>query len=298
MAGPRLLRAGRNLYACAKAVAAAGGRFPESEEELRRLPGIGAYTAAAITAIAFARKATPVDGNVVRVIARLDAIETPLPAARPAIEGRARILTPERRAGDFAQAMMDLGATVCTLAPAALRGLSVAAGVRGLRGGGAGAPERYPLKAREKGPPGPPRRRLLAEERRWLGPAAQTPAQGLLGGMMEIPSSPWRAEPWSLAEALAQAALLAPAAADWRAVPGAIEHTFTHFHLEPDGPRRPPRRGSRPAAGGELAAGQWARTDRLDAQALPTVMKKIARHALGEAVCRNERAINRGRTAK
>ncbi len=120
-------------------------------------------------------------------------------------------------------------------------------------------------------------------------------AQGLLGGMMEIPSSPWRAEPWSPTEALAQAALLAPAASGWRALPGAIEHTFTHFYLDLTVLAGRLGATSHPPA---APLGQWVRTDRLDAQALPTVMKKIARHALGEAVCRNERAISRGRTAK
>jgi A/G-specific adenine glycosylase len=105
----------RNLHACARVVAERhGGEFPASEAELRALPGIGAYTAAAIAAIAFEAFATPVDGNIERVIARLYAVETPLPAAKPEISRLARALTPPRRAGDFAQAMMDLGATICT----------------------------------------------------------------------------------------------------------------------------------------------------------------------------------------
>src|SRR5581483_7266637 len=105
----------RNLHACAQAVLKEhGGRFPRTEDGLRMLPGIGTYTAAAIAAIAFGRKATPVDGNIERVIARLFAIETPVPAAKPEIRARAGSLTPPRRAGDFAQAMMDLGATICT----------------------------------------------------------------------------------------------------------------------------------------------------------------------------------------
>ena len=105
----------RNLHACARAIVERhGGRFPQTEAELLTLPGIGAYTAAAIAAIAFDRKATPVDGNIERVIARLFAVEDPLPAAKPKIRALAATLTPDARPGDFAQAMMDLGAMVCT----------------------------------------------------------------------------------------------------------------------------------------------------------------------------------------
>src|SRR5215472_3674698 len=105
----------RNLHACARAVVERhGGEFPASETALRALPGIGAYTAAAIAAIAFDQPASPVDGNIERVIARLYAIGTPLPAAKPDIAARAQALTPSRRAGDFAQAMMDVGATLCS----------------------------------------------------------------------------------------------------------------------------------------------------------------------------------------
>ena len=104
----------RNLHACAKAVAERGGAFPDNEEGLRELPGIGAYTAAAIAAIAFDKRASPVDGNIERVIARLYAVEEELPGAKPRIRSLAEELTPARRAGDYAQAMMDLGATICT----------------------------------------------------------------------------------------------------------------------------------------------------------------------------------------
>src|ERR1700694_2958950 len=105
----------RNLHACARAIVARhDGAFPRSEDELRTLPGIGGYTAAAIAAIAFDQKTTPVDGNIERVVARLFAVEEALPAAKPRIKALAQTLTPARRAGDFAQAMMDLGATICT----------------------------------------------------------------------------------------------------------------------------------------------------------------------------------------
>jgi len=259
----------RNMHACARAVAASGGRFPDSEDALRRLPGIGAYTAAAVAAIAFERPAVPVDGNVVRVLARLHAIEEPLPAARPAIEARALALAPAARAGDFAQALMDLGATVCTprlpRCPACPWREACAAFA-------GGQPETYPRKAAKKDRP------VRHGAAFWVtrGDGAvllrRRPAKGLLGGMMEIPSTEWRAQAWSETEARASA----PASARWLRLPGGVGHTFTHFHLE-----------LMVLAGrcraGEPADGVWVRPDRLGEHALPTLMKKIAAHALSEA---------------
>ena len=103
----------RNLHACAKAIAEAGGAFPDDEEVLRKLPGVGPYTAAAVAAIAFGRPAAPVDGNIARVLSRLFAFREPVAANRPTIEAAAKALTPDRRAGDYAQALMDIGATIC-----------------------------------------------------------------------------------------------------------------------------------------------------------------------------------------
>ena len=135
----------RNLLACARVVAGElGGEFPDDEAELRKLPGIGAYTAAAIAAIAFGRRAVVVDGNVERVIARLHALNEPLPAARPRIRALADAMTPDEGAGDFAQAMMDLGATICTPRSPQCERCPVSAFCRAYR---EGRPEAYPVKA-------------------------------------------------------------------------------------------------------------------------------------------------------
>ena len=123
----------RNLHACAKAVAAAGGAFPADEDALRALPGIGPYTAAAVAAIAFGRPATPVDGNIARIVSRLAGFTAPIVANRAAIEAFARKLTPAARAGDFAQALMDIGATICRPKAPACLDLSAARGMRARR---------------------------------------------------------------------------------------------------------------------------------------------------------------------
>jgi A/G-specific adenine glycosylase len=260
----------RNLHACAKVVAEElGGRFPGEEAALLALPGVGAYTAAAIAAIAFDRPATVVDGNVERVVARLFALETPLPAAKPALRRLAAQLTPERRPGDFAQAMMDLGATICLprtpkclLCPLADGCAARAAGIA------AALPRRAPKAER-------PTRRAVAF---WtLSPAGEVllrrrPDKGLLGGMMEVPSTDWRAERWSAAEARRAA----PGNTDWRPLPGQVRHTFTHFHLEVEVWAGRLRGNGRAARADE----HWVRLDELGGQALPSVMRKIIRHAI------------------
>ncbi len=217
----------RNLLACARVVTAGGGAFPASLEGLRALPGVGPYTAAAIAAIAFAVPVVPVDGNVERVAARVFAVTAPLPGAKPAIRAAAAALgeDPAARArpADFAQALFDLGATVCTpTAPACVlcpwRG-----GCAATRQGIAATLPRKPARARR------PQRFGVHF---WLADAAgqvllrQRPPRGLLGGMMELPGTPWRTEPWPDAEALA----LAPMPAAWQPA-GAISHGFTHFEL-------------------------------------------------------------------
>ncbi|MEM7488342.1 MAG: A/G-specific adenine glycosylase [Pseudomonadota bacterium] len=205
----------RNLLKCARLVAGEhGGRFPETEAELLKLPGIGPYTAAAIAAIAFGEAAVVVDGNVERVMARFRRIEAPLPGAGPAIRAAAAELTPGDRPGDYAQAVMDLGATICTpRKPACLlcplerfcAGRDVAATL----------PRKAPKKAR------PERRGEVYVARRdgaWLQEVR--PGQGLLGGMTGFPTTDW-------AEAPAPAP---PFAAEWREL-GEVQHGFTHFHL-------------------------------------------------------------------
>jgi A/G-specific adenine glycosylase len=263
----------RNLHRCAITVADAhGGRFPDTEAGLAALPGIGPYTAAAIAAIAFGRKATAVDGNVERVVARLFAVTAPLPGAKPELRALAGRLTPAKRAGDFAQAMMDLGATICLpgrpkcmLCPLAEDCRSRAAGIA------AELPVRPPKRPR------PLRHGMVfwAVRRDGAVLLRRRPEEGLLGGMMEFPSTEWRARPWSEGEAHP----LAPAAGGWQRLPGLVRHGFTHFELElavltgrVDGRSR----------------GVWCAIDRLSDMALPSLMKKVARHVLGSLGRSNE----------
>ena len=263
----------RNLHACARQVAAElDGRFPEDEAALRALPGIGPYTAAAIAAIAFDRPAAVVDGNVERVVARLFAIETPLPDAKPELQERAAALTPSARPGDYAQAMMDLGATVCVprgpkclLCP--LKELC--------RSRGTALAEQLP---RKRAKAAKPTRRAVAF---WLTRQdgavllQRRPEKGLLGGMMEVPSTDWRSETWPAAEARGQA----PTALDWRPLPGRVRHVFTHFNFEIEvwAGRLDGTEDKKPVT---PSGGRWVLPDALGTQALPTVMVKIARHAL------------------
>ena len=258
----------RNLHACARIVVARhDSRFPADEAALRLLPGIGAYSAAAIAAIAFGRRATPVDGNVLRVVARLHAVEERLPGARPKIEKLARALSPERRTGDFAQAMMDLGATLCTPrrprcpeCPWRNRCAACASG----------SPQVYPRRA---GKAEKPLRRgvvFWAEREDGAVLVRRRPNEGLLGGMIEFPSTCWRAEAWSVEEAVRQQ----PLAGRWSPLPGVVRHTFTHFHLELT------VLAGRVRDGPEPADGSWCAPGDLPLLALPTLMKKVARMAI------------------
>jgi len=259
----------RNLHACARRVVAEhGGRFPATESELIALPGIGRYTAAAIAAIAFGRRATPVDGNVERVMARLFAVEQPLPDAKAALRARAEALTPNRRPGDYAQAVMDLGATICT--PRGPR-CPDCPWRRACAARAGGKPETLPRRRGRA--PRPTRHGIVFWVRRGDGAVLlrRRPATGLLGGMMEFPSTPWRDRPWSLSAAVAQA----PVAADWRAMAGRVNHTFTHFHLELEVVR-----GLVDGRRARVDDGRWVKASAFDAEALPTLMKKVARHAL------------------
>jgi A/G-specific adenine glycosylase len=257
----------RHLHACARAVMAAhGGRFPECEGELRRLPGIGDYTAAAVAAIAFDQRATPVDGNIERVTARLFAHEAPLPGAKPALRRLAATLTPASRAGDYAQAVMDLGATICTPQKPKCILCPWREACRARAGGIADSlPARAPKKAK------PLKRGVAFWALRAEGAVLlrRRPEKGLLGGMMEVPSTPWRQAPWTVEEARRAA----PVAAKWRLVPGVVRHGFTHFDLELTVLAGDIRSES------PQAEGKWVRLDNLDSQALPTLMKKIVAHA-------------------
>jgi A/G-specific adenine glycosylase len=254
----------RNLHACARAVVERhGGRFPHAPVELRRLPGIGDYTAAAIAAIAFDHRAAAVDGNVERVVARLFAVREPLPEAKPRLRSLAAALVPESRAGDFAQALMDLGAVLCTprrprcvLCP--WRGCCAAAA--------AGIAETVPAQVGK--PERPLRYGVLFWLRREDGAVLlrRRPEKGLLGGMIELPSTPWREAPWSADEAVAAA----PTTTEWCQLPGIVQHGFTHFRLELAllaGTTREP------------IDGIWATSKEFARYALPTLTTKAIRHA-------------------
>ncbi len=255
----------RNLHACAKLVAASGG-FPRDLAGLRALPGIGPYTAAAIAAIAFGIPAVPVDGNVERVTARLFAIDAPLPGARPAIAAAAARLNgaPEAqaRAGDFAQALFDLGATLCTpTAPAC----ALCPWRDGCAGRRAGTAATLPRRAAKVARP------VRYGAAFWLTDAAgrvllrRRPPRGLLGGMMELPGSAWRPAPWDAAAA-------APMAAGWRRA-GEVRHVFTHFALRLE--------VFAATVAAITAAGELCPLDALDAAGLPSVMRKCAALATG-----------------
>ncbi|MGJ3232493.1 MAG: A/G-specific adenine glycosylase [Oceanicaulis sp.] len=252
----------RNLHKCAGVVAhERGGAFPSELDALRALPGVGEYTSNAIRAIAFDKPASVADGNVERVISRLERIETPLPKSKPQIKARAADLADPARPGDYAQALMDLGATVCTpkSPDCAACPWSFACAARA-----AGDPARFPLK--EKKRPKPVRRgvcfHVLSGEAIWL---RRRPETGLLGAMMELPGSDWSEAGPGAADP--------PFAADWRDA-GEVRHVFTHFalHLQVLCASAPP--GWTPPEGGLVPLSA------LNAAGLPSVMMKAARLGL------------------
>lgn len=208
----------RNLVKCAAEVAEMGG-FPDTEDALRKLPGLGTYTAAAVAAIAFARRAVVVDANVERVVSRLFAIEEPLPGSRRQIRDRADAITPDYRAGDFAQAMMDLGATICTSRDpkCLLCPLSDSCEAKH-----SGNPARLPVKSPKKAKPTRQGTAFWIERggQVWL----QTrQAKGMLGGMRALPDDGWTAGGDGSGDP--------PIAAEWQSA-GTVRHSFTHVHLE------------------------------------------------------------------
>jgi A/G-specific adenine glycosylase len=254
----------RNLKACADLVAQRGGGFPDTEAGLRELPGIGAYTSAAITAIAFDQPAAVVDGNVERVISRLFSITTPLSEAKTEIRAHVERMVPGTRPGDFAQAMMDLGATICTprrprcmLCP--LRE-DCSATV-------SGDPEHFPVRLPKADKP--LRRGAAFVVVRGDGAILlrKRPERGLLGGMTEVPTTDWTARADG---ATTEAA--APFPANWRPA-GRIAHVFTHFALELD--------VFRAEVNGAAPAGHfWSLAHEISGEALPTVMKKAIEAAI------------------
>jgi A/G-specific adenine glycosylase len=256
----------RNLLACARAVAKDhGGVFPDTEAGLLALPGVGAYTAAAVAAIAFDRPTNVVDGNVERVMSRLYALETPLPAGKPELKRLAGDLVTDDRPGDWAQALMDLGATVCRpKAPLCER--CPLEDFCAARAGG--APQTYPRKTAK------------AERPRRYGVAfvivrdgrvalVRRPPKGLLGGMLGLPTSDWRSAPWSDADIRA----VVPVAGQWRSA-GEIDHVFTHFALT--------LTVWRCETSGEVEGAEWIAREGLGA--LPSVFLKAAMAGLERLV--------------
>ncbi|HEY9578848.1 MAG TPA: A/G-specific adenine glycosylase [Rhizorhapis sp.] len=252
----------RNLLACARMVTREyGGRFPQSEAELLKLPGIGAYTAAAIAAIAFGQRAVVIDANVERVVARLFAITVPLPQGRADIRAGADRITPDARAGDFAQAMMDLGATICTARNplCALCPLSDDCA-------GRSDPAAFPVKPAKKARP----------ERQgyvwWMqnGPdvwLVRRPGKGLLGGMRALPTSDWTGEP----------GYAPPLAGEWKRLARPVSHVFTHFALNLHVEWRHVERACMADQ-----AGEWWTIEDIGEAGLPTLFAKAARAVLEE----------------
>jgi A/G-specific adenine glycosylase len=256
----------RNLIAAARAVVARGA-FPRTEAGLRELPGVGTYIAAAVAAIAFERRAVVVDANVERVVARLFAVAEPLPQARKAIRQRTESMTPGKRAGDFAQAMMDLGATICT--PRQPRCLLCPL-AKDCRARMSGEPEHYPVKAAKRPKPSRIGRAFWIERDHavWL---VRRAGNGMLGGMRALPDDGWSARGDGAGEP--------PFETHWHDA-GSVRHGFTHFDLE--------LRVLRCSGGQPQGEGEWWPTARLDEAGLPTLFAKAAVRALDDAAAEHE----------
>ncbi len=257
----------RNLHACAKVVSAElCGNFPQTIAELQKLPGIGPYTAGAIAAIAFDVPVAAVDGNVERVISRLHAIEAPLPESKPQIKSITQSLVPQLRAGDFAQGLMDLGATICTpkspncnICPWTEQ---CAARQRGIA-------EILPKKRARQAIPTRKGYAFWIEQRGKLL-LRQRPDSGLLGGMLEVPTTEWSSKLPPTYEA--------PVSASWQKLKPPVTHTFTHFHLEltvltATEVQKQPRPKDK--------SYRWVALEDLPGEALPTVMRKVVAKVLG-----------------
>jgi A/G-specific adenine glycosylase len=268
----------RSLKKCADAVVEQHrGRFPGTEAGLLSLPGVGPYTAAAIASIAFNLPAAVVDGNVERVVTRFRAIATPLPEAKPEIRAFVASQLPADRPGDFAQATMDLGATICTPRRPACVLCPVREGCQALRDGD---PERFPIKAPKVAKPKRVGAAFVAMRRDGAVLMRRRADKGLLGGMTEVPGTDWTSRVDGLTGADA-----APFRANWKPK-GSITHVFTHFELElsvylayVDGP--PP------------AGHWWSPRSEIHSEALPTVMKKVIEAAIDGATQKPPRSARR-----
>ena len=268
----------RNLKKCADTVAILhAGHLPDTAEALRTLPGIGDYTSAAIAAIAFDRPEAVVDGNVERVVTRLQAIDTPLPAAKPAIKRHVARITPQSRPGDFAQAMMDLGATICTPRRPACALCPLNGECLALK---SADPELFPVKAAKKSKPVRLGAAFVAIDESSAILLRRRAGTGLLAGMSEVPTTAWtaRVDGETGEEA-------APFDAAWVEC-GTIAHTFTHFELQLSVFRALVR--PRPEA---PDGWWWSARDALSGEALPTVMKKAISAAIPDAFRPSDRSF-------
>lgn len=250
----------RNLHRAAKVVAEElGGKFPETAAELQKLPGIGHYTSGAIAAIAFDEREAAVDANAERVIARFYAVQEPLPASKPKLRAATQALVPEKRAGDFAQALMDLGATICTPKRPACNNCPWNAGCEAKK---LGIQETLPIKSEKAARPLKRGAAFVARDSKGAVLLVKRPEKGLLGGMLQPPLGPWTDSFPSKKEALLQA----PFRADWKKLSGIVRHGFTHFELEIE------------VYSAQIEKkpnydGKWVQN--LSDAALPTVMRKI-----------------------
>lgn len=295
----------RNLYKAAKVVAEEmGGVFPDTAEALRALPGVGAYTSGAIAAIAFDRQEAAMDANAERVVARLFAIDTPLPGGKVEILARGRDLVPAKRPGDFAQAMMDLGSAICTVKRPSCGTCPLEAMCLARKRGNA---ESLPVKGPKMVRPLRRGAAFVVRDRKGAVLLIKRPEKGLLGAMLEPPLGPWTDKFPKAGEALKQA----PFDAEWKKLAGVVRHVFTHFELEIEvwvadvkarpsslwddglGPAETRRRAKKARKDAEVENDDdilrasassreifWVDVERLGAVALPTVMKKILTHAL------------------
>ena len=258
----------RNLKKCAEAVVADhGGHFPRTVEGLLKLPGIGPYTAAAVAAIAFDVPATILDGNVERVMARMHRVTTPLPKAKEELRTLAACFTPQKRAGDYAQAIMDLGATICTPTKPKCHSCPWRADCAALA---AGDMEAYPKKSPKAARPQRYGLCFLMLDKTGRIALEKRPEKGLLGGMVQVPTSDWLGAPFDARDAIS----MAPLKGKWRQLDGNVTHVFTHFalHLTVF------------AATGVKADAryQWTEIDNLGNVALPSVMRKVVEHGLAK----------------
>ncbi len=259
----------RNLHKSAIVVSTTlDGVFPEQNDQLQQLPGIGSDTSAAILAIAVGQPAVVVDGNVERVIARMHAIKTPLPKAKAEIRRWAALHSPDRRAGDYAQAVMDLGATVCMPRNPDCTACPWQGNCQAYS---SGATADYPRKAPRKNRPTRHAHVYWLERAGKNGPEVlmrKRAEKGLLGGMMEFPSSPWQEG------VLPDFSISVPEGGSWRLLPGQVIHVFTHFKLEFSV-------WCGVSAVEDMPETTWVPVAELDGYALPTLMKKVANKVVG-----------------